>query len=73
MTILTSEDSSRAVWPSCPAQGWRSGVNRLSSHPDGVKLNPAPASRASAEVDAFGAIETTRTVPARRWLARSQR
>ena len=56
MTVLTNEDSSRAVWPSCPAQGWRSGVNRLSSHPDGMKLNPAPASL-GADVNAFGTIE----------------
>ena len=55
MSIVTDEDSSRAIWPSCPAQGWRSGVGRLSSHPDGQKLNPAPA--ASADVNALGRIE----------------
>ena len=58
MSILTSEDSSRAVWPSCPAQGWRSGVNRLSSHPNGVALNPSPAAAVRAEVGVFGDIET---------------
>ena len=56
MSILTNEDSSRAVWPSCPAQGWVSGVNRLSSHPDGTVLQPAKAA-VVAEVSALGAIE----------------
>ena len=56
MSILTNEDSSRAVWPSCPAQGWVSGVNRLSSHPDGSVLQPAKAA-VMAEVSALGAIE----------------
>ena len=41
MTIVTSEDSSRAIWPSCPSQGWTSGVNRLSSLPNGKTLKPA--------------------------------
>ena len=43
MTIVTSEDSSRAIWPSCPAQGWSTGVNRLSSLPNGNPLKPVPS------------------------------
>ena len=44
MSIVTSEDSSRPIWPSCPAQGWASGVNRLSSLPNGKPLKPAGSS-----------------------------
>jgi beta-mannosidase len=61
MTIVTSEDSSRAIWPSCPAAGWASGVNRLSSLPNGKTLKPSSSSmqgRVLAEVGALGSIET---------------
>ena len=50
MTIVTSEDSSRPIWPSCPAQGWATGVNRLSSLPNGRPLKPVGS--------LLGAIET---------------
>jgi len=33
MTVVASEDHSRAVWPSCPALGWTTGVDRLTSRP----------------------------------------
>ena len=29
MPTVASVDQSRAVWPSCPASGWASGVDRL--------------------------------------------
>ena len=61
MTIVTSEDSSRAIWPSCPAAGWSSGVNRLSSLPNGKVLKPAASSmegRLLSQVGALGSIET---------------
>ena len=44
LAIVISEDKSRVVWPSCPApRGWKSGVNRLSSIPDGSPLQPSTA------------------------------
>ena len=60
MSIVTSEDSSRAIWPSCPAQGWASGVNRLSSLPNGKPLKPSASlveERFAMEIGALGAIE----------------
>lgn len=38
MSIVAEEDSSRAVWPSCPALGWTEGVWRLDSRPSGSAL-----------------------------------
>ena len=35
MPIIASVDRSRPVWPSCPAPGWISGVDRLTCRPDG--------------------------------------
>ena len=29
MTLVAQEDQSRVVWPSSPASGWVTGVNRL--------------------------------------------
>ena len=33
MTVVAEEDSSRALWPSCPARGWAAGVDKLTSRP----------------------------------------
>lgn len=33
MAAVIKEDISRAIWPSCPSKGWRTGVHRLSSLP----------------------------------------
>ena len=38
VSLVVSEDDSRPVWPACPAQGWRSGVNRLTGLPNGEKF-----------------------------------
>ena len=35
MPKVASVDRSRPIWPSCPAFGWSSGVDRLSSRPNG--------------------------------------
>ena len=35
MTVVASEDNSRAVWPSCPAVGWATGVNMIDATPSG--------------------------------------
>lgn len=40
LAVVVQEDWSRVVWPSCPSQGWVSGVNRLSSLPNGNTLVP---------------------------------
>ena len=44
MGIVSAEDRTRPIWPSCPAQGWTSGVNRLSSLPNGKPLGPLATS-----------------------------
>lgn len=38
MTVVAEEDSSRAIWPSCPALGWTGGVDRLTAIPNGNVL-----------------------------------
>ena len=38
MTVVSEEDASRPVWPSCPASGWTGGVNTLTSIPNGKPL-----------------------------------
>ena len=38
MPVVASVDTSRPIWPSCPAPGWVSGVDRLSARPNGKKL-----------------------------------
>jgi beta-galactosidase/beta-glucuronidase len=38
MTVVAQEDMSRVVWPSCPASGWTTGVNTLTSLPNGKAL-----------------------------------
>ena len=42
MTVVAQEDTSRAVWPSCPALGWTTGVRRLDSIPTGSALTTPP-------------------------------
>ena len=38
MTTIATADPSKAIWPSCPAAGWTSGVHRLTSLPNGDEL-----------------------------------
>ena len=38
MTVVAEEDRSRAVWPSCPAIGWSTGVHKLTALPNGNAL-----------------------------------
>ena len=38
MAVVAEEDTSRAVWPSCPAFGWVSGVHSLDATPNGNTL-----------------------------------
>jgi hypothetical protein len=33
MRIVAEEDYSRSIWPSCPGNGWTSGVDKLTSRP----------------------------------------
>ncbi len=42
MAIVASEDQSRTIWPSCPANGWTAGVNRLTAQPNGSPLGLLP-------------------------------
>jgi len=49
LTVVAEEDNSRPLWPSCPAKGWLSGVNRLSSIPNGKPLIPAPTNYTELE------------------------
>eukprot|EP01059_Diplonema_ambulator_P005508 TRINITY_DN1525_c1_g1_i1.p1 TRINITY_DN1525_c1_g1~~TRINITY_DN1525_c1_g1_i1.p1 ORF type:complete len:931 (+),score=264.77 TRINITY_DN1525_c1_g1_i1:382-2793(+) len=55
MDVVVQEDMSRIVWPSCPASGWSSGVNRLTSIPNGspLGLDPMFASQ-EADIETHG-------------------
>ena len=57
MTIVVEEDMSRIIWPSCPAAGWKSGVHRLTSLPNGSPLGLNPMF-SEEEVGWGTAIET---------------
>lgn len=39
LSIVAEEDKSRPIWPSCPAFGWVSGVNRIDSLPNGTRFS----------------------------------
>jgi len=38
MTVVAEEDTSRSIWPSCPAFGWSTGVHKLDCLPNGESL-----------------------------------
>lgn len=38
LRVVAEEDQSRALWPSCPADGWATGVHKLTSMPNGGAL-----------------------------------
>jgi hypothetical protein len=42
MTTVAEEDRSRPVWPSCPSNGWSSGVFRGTGLPNGMRLVNSP-------------------------------
>jgi hypothetical protein len=42
MTTIAGEDPARPPWPSCPSHGWASGVDRLTSLPNGSPLGLQP-------------------------------
>jgi beta-galactosidase/beta-glucuronidase len=42
LTVVAEEDKSRAIWPSCPALGWTTGVDRLTIRPNGNALTTPP-------------------------------
>ncbi len=42
LAVVVEEDTSRVVWPSCPAKGWVHGVNRLSGLPNGSPAGLVP-------------------------------
>ena len=39
LKIVAEEDKSRPIWPSSPASGWKSGVDRLTCRPTGNHLS----------------------------------
>ena len=43
METIVGEDPSRPPWPACPSDGWISGVDRLTSLPNGLPLVPTPS------------------------------
>lgn len=47
LRVVAEELTSRVVWPSCPAEGWASGVNRLTAMPNGSPKGLVPGIGAS--------------------------
>jgi beta-mannosidase len=65
LTTVVSEDMSRVVWPSCPAYGWSSGVNRLDSLPNGRPLVPKdPRTGTVATIETHGPYQHGAGFPA---------
>jgi beta-mannosidase len=62
LTIVESEDDSRAIWPSCPSEGWKNGVRGLDAHPNGspLGLNPQakPPTIARASLGTAGLLDS---------------
>ena len=54
LTVVASEDSSRVLWPSCPATGWAHGVNTLSSLPNGSPSGLIPQGSLPAPIETHG-------------------
>ena len=56
MTVVAQEDTSRAVWPSCPANGWRGGVEMLTSRPIPGKalITPDPQTQVPRKIEVHG-------------------
>eukprot|EP00055_Hartaetosiga_balthica_P010760 m.47003 g.47003 ORF g.47003 m.47003 type:complete len:1028 (-) comp7303_c0_seq1:128-3211(-) len=50
MKIVEEEDMSHVIWPSCPAEGWTSGVNRLTALPNGSPLGLLPRATAPTKL-----------------------
>ena len=48
--VVAAEDSSKAIWPASPSNGWVSGVARLWAMPDGAPLQ----ARDSGTIEAHG-------------------
>ena len=54
MTTIAGEDPSRIPWPSCPAQGWTSGVDALWNLPNRSPLGLTPRlTQNKSESDSF--------------------
>eukprot|EP00045_Choanoeca_perplexa_P014475 m.170359 g.170359 ORF g.170359 m.170359 type:complete len:852 (-) comp16688_c0_seq1:1727-4282(-) len=53
MTVVAQEDKSRAVWPSCPGQGWEAGVNRLTGLPNDSPKGLLPAGTKTDQATPF--------------------
>ena len=51
MTVVAEEDKSRAIWPSCPALGWTTGVHKLTALPNG---NPLTTPDDGTEIETHG-------------------
>jgi hypothetical protein len=51
LTAVANElGDSHAIWPSCPSEGWKSGVRQLDAHPNGSPLGLNPTARPPAAV-----------------------
>jgi hypothetical protein len=67
MAVIAAEDPSRPPWPASPSNGWLSGVDRLTSLPNGSPLGLQPTlalaggrrARAGAPAPAPGGAPTT--------------
>lgn len=65
MTTVAEEDPSRPPWPASPSNGWLSGVDRLTSLPNGSPLGLQPTSNTGGSQHRRGlnaaAVATTTT------------
>ena len=54
MAVVAQEDLSRVVWPSSPAAGWKSGVDRLTCRPNGSALVTPNRSETIRSIEVHG-------------------
>ena len=53
---IAQHDPSKVIWPSCPSQGWRSGVSRLWGLPNGEQLSVIPGSYNAGPTEFHGIV-----------------
>ena len=54
LNVVAEEDKSRAIWPSSPASGWKSGVDRLTCRPTGNNLVTYPREEIDRTIEVHG-------------------
>jgi beta-mannosidase len=63
MTVVADEDASRPPWPASPSGGWDSGVDRLTSLPNGQPMLPKKGGAAGGSAEPWTAAAALAAAP----------